>query len=271
MARLSSWLEIITRRLDSTKTLEKLTRLDRQRQNLFHILNHEMSSPLNVVGGYLDLLASYEAERLSSNSLAFIAAARTAIDDVVRMVRTISDVHKLESGDKRLEISSVNLWSLARNAVEALHSGDDTHTIILDSSDKDFSILGDAVLISRVIGNLIENAYQFTSSNGVIKINIAFEGEYAKVTVQDNGSGIEPARLKNAFELFGLVDEINRKPGTGVGLAFCKRVVELHGGKIGVKSEVGLGSSFWFTLPLSQPRATSRPRRRSARVRRATD
>jgi signal transduction histidine kinase len=108
----------------------------------------------------------------------------------------------------------------------------------------------DAGLISRVMQNLAGNAFNYAAADGSIRIAVSRAGQEARVEVSDNGPGIPAAYHGKIFEKFVQVEDLNAKVGTGLGLAFCKLAVEIHGGRIGVESETGKGSTFWFTLPL---------------------
>jgi signal transduction histidine kinase len=98
--------------------------------------------------------------------------------------------------------------------------------------------------------NLAGNAFNYTAADGWIRIAVSRAGREARVEVADNGPGIPAAYHGKIFEKFVQVEDLNAKVGTGLGLAFCKLAVEIHGGRIGVESEIGKGSTFWFTLPL---------------------
>jgi signal transduction histidine kinase len=110
----------------------------------------------------------------------------------------------------------------------------------------------DPVLLSRVIRNLLGNAFKFTPEGGSVRVGISKTDREARVTVTDEGPGIPAEYHEKIFEKFGQVEDIRAKTGTGLGLTFCKLAVELHSGRIGVESEVGGGSTFWFTLPLTE-------------------
>jgi signal transduction histidine kinase len=98
--------------------------------------------------------------------------------------------------------------------------------------------------------NLAGNAFNYTAANGSIRIAISRAGREARVEVADDGPGIPAPFHDKIFEKFVQVEDLNAKVGTGLGLAFCKLAVEIHGGSIGVESQIGKGSTFWFTLPL---------------------
>jgi signal transduction histidine kinase len=109
----------------------------------------------------------------------------------------------------------------------------------------------DPELIQRVLNNLLVNAIKFTPDGADVGLELGYQDHCARVTVTDNGPGIAPEFHHRIFEKFAQVASPRRASGLGLGLAFCRLAVEAHGGRIGVVSEPGKGSRFWFTLPLS--------------------
>ena len=110
----------------------------------------------------------------------------------------------------------------------------------------------DEGLVGRVVANLLSNALKFTPANGEIKLTLTCQAQTARVAVADTGRGIAPEYHQKIFEKFGQAEIQHKRIGTGLGLAFCKLAVQAHGGQIGVESEPGHGSTFWFTLPVGE-------------------
>jgi signal transduction histidine kinase len=108
----------------------------------------------------------------------------------------------------------------------------------------------DFEIIRRVIENLVGNAIKFTPATGEVRISISTENGTTRVSVADNGPGIPAEYHEKIFQKFGQAQSQNKNFGIGLGLTFCKLAVEAHGGCLGVQSEIGQGSTFWFTLPL---------------------
>jgi signal transduction histidine kinase len=129
--------------------------------------------------------------------------------------------------------------------------------VVLDVSGPLPAVQGDPVQICELLQNLVANGVKYQPTDAIPRITItAREADdgMVKVAVIDNGIGIEPARQHNAFAMFKRVHTQGEYEGTGVGLAVCKKIVERYGGQIGVESEPGQGSTFWFTLPAAMSR-----------------
>lgn len=251
LARVETHLSLRRQTRQLEESYAALKHLENMRDNLTHMVVHDMRSPLGVIGGFLSLLESYEAGNLSTNGLQFIREARHSIDELVEMVNSMLDVSKLEAGRMRLHRIESDLGSLAQAVLRRFEPIRGARRLVLDTPLDPVKLPVDAGLISRVMQNLAGNAFNYTAANGSIRIAVSRTAAEARVAVTDNGPGIPAAYHDKIFEKFVQVEDLNAKVGTGLGLAFCKLAVEIHGGRIGVESEVGHGSTFWFTLPLA--------------------
>jgi signal transduction histidine kinase len=250
LARVATHLSLRRQRRQLEESYAALKRLEAMRDNLTHMVVHDMRSPLAVIGGFLSLLESYEAANLSPNGLQFIRESRHSIDELVEMINSMLDVSKLEAGGMKLHRTACDLGALAREVLHRFDPIRGARQLVLDAPANPVKVPGDAGLISRIMQNLAGNAFNYTSAAGSIRIAISRVGRQARVTVTDDGPGIPAGYHTKIFEKFVQVEDLNAKLGTGLGLAFCKLAVEIHGGCIGVDSEIGKGSTFWFTLPL---------------------
>jgi signal transduction histidine kinase len=251
LARVETHLALRRQTRQLQESYAALKHLENMRDNLTHMVVHDMRSPLGVIGGFLSLLESYEAGNLSTNGLQFIREARHSIDELVEMVNSMLDVSKLEAGRMRLHLIESDLGSLAEAVLRRFEPIRGARRLVLDTPRDPVKLPVDAGLISRVMQNLAGNAFNYTAANGSIRIAVSRTGAEARVAVSDNGPGIPASYHDKIFEKFVQVEDLNAKVGTGLGLAFCKLAVEIHGGRIGVESELGHGSTFWFTLPLA--------------------
>ncbi len=225
-------------------TLEK-------RDDLTHMIVHDLRSPLTVVTGYMEALA--ETANLNPTEAKFVAEAQRGANDIRDMITTLLDVGRLEAGEMPLRLQSHDLAQIARKAVDRFSPVLQNRVLSCDVPRDPVPIVCDADVIRRVLENLISNAVKFTPLDGTILVNVRRNAADVTILVSDDGEGIPPDQHKHIFEKFGQTDSGGEhRHSTGLGLAFCRLAVEAHEGKIGVKSEPGKGSTFWFKLPLTK-------------------
>jgi len=158
----------------------------------------------------------------------------------------------MEAGQMPLHPQESDLVKTAAAAIELAATPDEAGLWILEAPEP-VTVLHDVEIIGRVIENVLNNALKFASGSE-LKITVVREGLLARVSVTDRGPGIPQESQQRIFEKFTQLDHENQRLGVGLGLAFCKLAVEAHGGQIGVLSQPGQGSTFWFTLPFAARR-----------------
>jgi signal transduction histidine kinase len=174
---------------------------------------------------------------------------------LLSLINDILDLSKIEAGRMELELTDFDLPSAMDNAVtlvreRAIRKG---VTVRMAVGAGVGGIRGDERKVRQVLLNLLSNAIKFTPEGGRIEVGAAVEGGTVEVSVSDTGVGIAPEDLEAVFEEFKQVGaSAAKQEGTGLGLALSRKFIELHGGKIWVKSQAGLGSTFTFALPLQR-------------------
>jgi two-component system sensor histidine kinase/response regulator len=246
LARVENQLALRQARRELADSLERLRGLEQLRDDLVHMVVHDMRSPLTVLIGRLQQLQPHVA---GAQQKALDAATRSAVA-LNRMADTLLDVSRLEEGKMPVDRTMCDLSALAaevRNAVLAL---DAKRVIDLDSPGS-VTTLCDASLVRRVIENLVGNAVKHTPSEGRLRIGVRARPGQARIEVQDEGDGVPPEARERIFEKFGTL--ATRKDesyhSAGLGLAFCRLAVQAHGGTIGVDGVEPHGSLFWVELP----------------------
>lgn len=238
----------------------RLEKLELLRDSLVHMIVHDLRSPLAGIRAYLDLMKMDGEGKLEPEMTQSIDEARKVAVDMTEMVSDLLDVSRLESGRMPLEVSQVDLAALATEVAAA--TGRATHrvTVRVEASAEQARIIGDPSVIRRVVTNLVGNAVKFSPTSSQIVVLVQGNGTEAKVSVSDRGPGIAAAYHEKIFEKFGQVEAASQghKHSSGLGLTFCKFAVEAHGGRIGVESVVGRGSTFWFALPVHGPPAVEK-------------
>jgi signal transduction histidine kinase len=208
---------------------------------------HDMRSPLTIIHGMHEILDKFDGENLSSEGSKRLHSAMDRTEDLIALVNSLLDISKLESGKLNLSIVKFDIVSLIRNVTLSQAEASIDHKINLEVPDSSEYVSGDQGLISRVLQNLINNAIKYSPKGAKINVAVQLSDNDVRVVVEDQGVGIIPEYQAKIFDKFFQID--HNKDSSGLGLTFCKLAVEAHRGKIGVDSEVGKGSKFWFVLP----------------------
>ncbi|MBI5688066.1 MAG: hybrid sensor histidine kinase/response regulator [Verrucomicrobia bacterium] len=228
---------------------DRLRELETLRDNLVHLVVHDLRSPLAMMAGYVDLIKVKIAAKLNASETGYIDVLGKHTAKLLDMVTTLLDVSRMESGEMPLNRQACDIAAVAREVVETFGVLKGQRRLSVETPSAPLSVHADKDVLQRIIANLIGNAVKFTPDGGRITVTLSRKDSMARVAVTDTGPGIPAEFHKKVFEKFGQVDKEARRHSTGLGLTFCKLAVEAHGGKIGVESEVGKGSTFWFALP----------------------
>ncbi len=222
---------------------------EQSRRRLFADIAHELRTPLSVIGGTVDAMLDgvYKPSTDNLNSI------KEETEVLTRLVAELRDLSLAESGHLKLEIEPTNLAELVQRRVsqaEVIARGKNI-TLNTNIADGLPEIEADGRRIEQVVANLLDNAFNHTPSGGTVTVAASADTDGVMVSVADTGEGIPAEHLPYIFERFYRVDDARSRKtgGAGLGLAIAKQMVELHGGKIWVESEVGKGSKFYFTLP----------------------
>ena len=254
--RLHDQLEQAKRRVEQQNA--ELIRLQRMRDELVHMMVHDLKNPLSGVFSRLQMLDHYESANMTEWQRRNIRKALQSGQMLLNMITTILDVHRMEEGKLALHLEPVSLRELVDQSISEVVGEAEEANVDVPSDIPTVEI--DRSLIRRVLDNLLINAKKYTPRNGEFGVRVRKgEGDTVVVSVWDTGEGIPKEFHEKIFEKFGQVETqaAGQRIGSGLGLTFCKMAVERHGGTIWVESEVGKGSTFSFTLPVKPP-ASSR-------------
>jgi len=248
---LSALAMLVASVVDNANLVSAQRELEQLRENLTHMIVHDLRSPIGTVANSLELLSA-PREGASAQADALIDIATRAVKRVLTMVESLLDISRLEAGQELLLRQPVSLSAVARSAAEQLALYQKRKRIRLDLqwSEPLPSVMADEEMIERVLINLIDNALKFSPVDSVVILSLAVEHNTFYVRVQDNGPGIPAEHQQHIFNKFARVQMQNNVRGIGLGLAFCRLAVEAHGGRLWVESASGQGSTFVFTLPL---------------------
>lgn len=239
----------VLRLLELRKAYFRLNGIERMRSDLSNMLIHDLRSPLSAVTMFLENFMRDSAGTVAEDLREDVSRSMGVVGSVLEMVSSIVDVARLEEEQMPIDRSHSDVTAIAQSAIARVQ-GPDVKVIL--SGDASMSASCDASLITRVIGNLVSNAMKHSHGTAV-EVHVTQAEGNAVVTVTDHGPGIPAERHARIFQKFGSVqgDPKNRAYSTGLGLPFCKMVVDAHGGTIGLKEAPGGGSRFWFTMPLT--------------------
>ncbi len=257
--RLTETLEERNRSLQ--ESLDQQRELEKLRDGLVHMIVHDLRTPMTGVTGFLNLLKRTKADPLGLDGIELVDRAMNSSKTLIDLINDLLDVSRMESNQMPIQPEAVEIGNAMRTAVESLGALAKRNPISLETNPKDLSLTCDPELLRRVIQNLLGNAIKFSRPEVPVALRAEKNGTVARFTIADRGPGIPVEYREKIFEKFGQVQcrEENRKFSTGLGLTFCKLAVEAHGGEIGVESEVGVGSTFWFTIPLVGSPSTKTP------------
>lgn len=224
---------------------------------LFVNMSHELNTPLNVIYSAAQLMELYLIDdSIKTDEGKMIKSINSIKQNCFRLrklINNILDLSKIQTGDLYLNLSNENIVEVIENMVQssAKYLTDMKCNLIFDSNVEEKVIACDAEKIERVILNLISNAVKFSTPGGIIFVNLIDKGETVEISVRDNGIGIDKLFQDRIFNRFSQVDKsLSRSAeGSGIGLCFVKSIIELHGGKVNVESELGVGSTFKIELP----------------------
>ena len=239
-------------------SLRKLRELERVRDDLMKMIVHDLKTPLTSVLATLEMLADGDFGQVTTSQKAAIGDAESKSEDLLALIDDILEVARIEEANITLSLAPMAPGALLAELVhEWGHRFQQERTTVSVSVGDDAPVFsGDKGLIKRVFSNLIQNAVTHSARPIHLELNARRAGHGVLFTVSDNGPGIPPEYHEVIFRKFGQV-EMPRTPRTrssGLGLTFCKLVVERHRGRIWVKSAEGKGSSFYIELP-SDPAA----------------
>jgi signal transduction histidine kinase len=238
--------------LESEK--QRLEELQRLRQETTELIIHDLRNPLSAIGISLNMLTLVLPEAVLQANHELLEIAQTSAQRLQRLVDSLLEVSRMETGEARFDIRSFNLGPLLhdviqRNAILARKG------VKIDTDIPfDLPVIADREKIERVLVNLVDNALKYTPENGHIWVQTGQKADSLWLSISDTGPGVPVEDRERIFERFtqGTGDKLKRR-GFGLGLAYCRLAIEGHGGRIWVQDGPnGVGSRFTFTLPLEQ-------------------
>jgi signal transduction histidine kinase len=233
--------------------LEELKRVSQRKNDFVSNVSHELRTPLTSIKGYASILLSGKLGIIPQEAHKRLEKINKHSDELVQFVNELLDIARIESGKMTLKIAPFNLKNILDEVGDMLtvQMKERQITFSCELPENMPEVMADYSQIKRVLINLVNNAFKYTGSGGRITVRVHTLATGLQVDVADSGCGIPEDAIEKLFTEFYRVDiAINQEvKGTGLGLAMVKHIIEAHKGKIWVKSKVGFGSTFSFTLP----------------------
>jgi signal transduction histidine kinase len=218
-------------------------------------MSHELRTPLNAIIGFSEVLTDRMFGELNEKQEEYLKDIYASGTHLLSLINDILDLSKIEAGRMELELTDFHLPTALDNALTLVRERAGRRDITLQTSvdERLGEVRADERKIRQVVLNLLSNAIKFTPEGGLIELAAVPKDGCMEVSVSDTGIGIAPEDQEKVFEEFRQVGTAEKKAeGTGLGLTLCRKFIELHGGKIWVKSQLGAGSTFTFTIPVRQ-------------------
>ena len=232
----------------------ELAKLQRLRAEFVSMASHELKNPLNVIGGYAEILDEGQFGELNEEQRRSLRTINDQVSVLTRLVNQLLDLGRYEAGALDLQRDAVSVPDLLGGVVRSFETLARQRGIELSveiSGSAPGVVWGDVErLRNEVLGNLVSNAVKFTPSGGKVTVVASSERGSLRVEVRDTGEGIPAEEYPLVFEKFYQGQTSERALGAGLGLAIAREMVVAHGGDIGVDSEPGSGATFWFTIPV---------------------
>jgi len=234
--------------------ITELRRLEKIRQDFVANVSHELRTPISSIKGYAETLLEGALED-KANAKEFISIIYQDSNRLASLINDLLDLSKIESGKLKMSFAALDSVLLIKKAVMVIDSQAKAKSIKLkiDISQNLPKIKADETRFSQVMINLLDNAIKYSSEGGTTSIFAKVVENVLQIDISDTGIGISENDLPRIFERFYRVDKARSRElgGTGLGLSIVKHIVSSHGGQVWVKSELGLGSTFSFTIPLA--------------------
>jgi signal transduction histidine kinase len=247
--------ELATLQRETARKSAALDQSNRQKNQLLGTVAHDLRNPLGVIWGYARLLLGGVGP-LNEKQRKILTTIESSSRFMAEMVEGLVDLSAIDAGEVRLSLREIDLPAAIREDVELNGIVAAAKGIVVEVGDlAPVVVRADRGKLRQVINNLVDNAVKYSHPGSIVRVTAVVAGREVRVGVADQGQGIPPAELGGLFEPFARATTRGTagEKSTGLGLAIVRRIVEAHGGRITVESEMEKGSTFSFTLPLEGP------------------
>lgn len=245
---------LINKNLELKSVNKKLQELDKLKSNFLSLVSHELRTPLTTIQGYVTFLRTEKSGALNEAQRDYLKISEETADHLNRLIEELLDLSKIETGEFRVNLTSVNILEAINKVTASLQLLAGEKGIIIENNlPNDLpTVLADKERITQVVTNLVENAIKFNREGGKVNITACPSAQKNKILfcVSDTGIGIAEGELDKIFDKFYQVDSSEKRKygGCGLGLAISKNIIRLHKGRIWAESNLESGSKFFFEL-----------------------
>ena len=234
--------------IDNAMLYEKVRELNDKKDEFIGLASHELKTPLASINGYLQILNRLVKDL---NAQKFLGKASLQVRKLTSLVNDLLDVSKIEAGKLKLTVVDFDLKEVVEEAIDLIRNSTESYEVILTEAPENCMVKGDSQRIEQVIINLLSNAIKYSPGANSVEVKMIKQQDKALVAVIDNGLGIAEDKINNLFSRFYRIEEATPNiSGLGIGLYLSHEIISRHQGNIWVESELGKGSTFWFSLPL---------------------
>lgn len=232
--------------------ITKHKKLEEMQKEFVANVSHELRTPLTTIKSYAETLINGALDDREI-TVDFLNVINHESDRMTALVQDLLELSRLDNKQTKFRMQSINLSHIVEGSINKfqIHAKKKHQTMVYNSTESDYKIIGDANRIEQVIKNIISNAVKYSNEGDSITINVFEESDYVVVMIEDTGMGIPNEDLTRIFDRFYRVDKARSRAmgGTGLGLAIAKEIMDYHGGHINVTSEIGVGTCFYLYFP----------------------
>ena len=241
--------------LENTRLYQAVQQANLAKSQFVSLVSHELKSPMTSIRGFADLIRQGLTGPVSGQAHEFLDTIVDNVDQMAALVSDLSDISRIETGRLRLQLTSVPVARYVQETVAAMRPQVEgrRHRLSLDLPADLPPALADRTRLVQIVTNLMSNACKYTPEGGQIRIQARAQGGRVHIAVVDSGIGMSAEDQARLFTQFFRSENpaVREQQGWGLGLNVTRRLVELQGGEMGVSSELGKGSTFWFSLPIA--------------------
>lgn len=246
--------KLIQKSKEISKQNEELQNLNATKDKLFSIIGHDLRNPFNNIIGMSEVLVNYSENFDKQKILESVSSILRSANSAYKLLSNLLEWAMSQTGKIEFKPKDIPIKELILNSIEIISVNSQSKEINIDYNPlDDIYVYADKNMINTVLGNLLTNAVKYTSRGGNITISTSKNDKYAEISISDNGIGIKPERFRSLFKITEKISTLGteKEKGTGLGLLLCKDFVDKNNGHIGAKPNSEKGTTFWFTLPIS--------------------